>query len=132
AILSNASEKDTKLIYQFGVNVGIAFQLQDDILDVYGDPKHFGKKPGGDILANKKTFLLVKALEICDNETCQQLSRLLDAKNLDPEQKIAQVKALYDTLGIRDLAQANKQAYIVDAFNALEDIDVDDIRKAPL
>lgn len=132
AILSNASEKNTKLIYQFGVNVGIAFQLQDDILDAYGDPRHFGKIPGGDILANKKTYLLVKALEIGDNKARDQLSHLLNTKPLDPGQKIAQVKNIYDALDVRNLAQSSKQAYIDEAFSALNGIDVEDGRKAPL
>lgn len=132
AILSDASETDTKLINQFGVKIGVAFQLQDDILDVYGNPQHFGKKPGGDILANKKTYLLVKALEISNEETHAELSRLLASEHLDPEHKITQVKAIYDMLGIQQLAQATKQDYSDEAFNALNDIDVDDELKVPL
>lgn len=132
AILSNAGEKDIQLINQFGVNVGIAFQLQDDILDAYGDPTHFGKLPGGDILANKKTYLLVKAWEVGDNKTRQQLAQLFSTKHLHPEQKITQVKAVYDALDVQNLAQLSKQAYIDKAFSALDNIDVDDNRKAPL
>src|SRR5690606_5809346 len=132
AILSGASDADIRLIYRFGVNVGLAFQLQDDLLDVYGNPEQFGKKPGGDILANKKTYLLVKALGISDHATRAELSGLFGDPQPEPEQKIAGVKGVYDRLGIQQLAEASKQAYIDEAFKALDNIGVPDARKVPL
>src|SRR5690606_31876884 len=96
AIISGANAVDARLIYTFGINVGIAFQLQDELLDVYGNPRQFGKQPGGDILANKKTYLLVKALEIADEATRSGLTGLFTATHRSPEAKISAVTALYD------------------------------------
>lgn len=132
AILSDAAEADAQLIFRFGVNVGIAFQLQDDLLDVYGNPRHFGKKPGGDILANKKTYLLVKALDVADDATSAELADLFAASHLEPEHKIARVKDIYDRLDIQKLAKADKQAYIDEAFKTLDGIRVQEARKVPL
>ncbi len=131
AILSDASEADAQLIYEFGVNVGLAFQLQDDILDVYGDPSHFGKQKGGDILANKKTYLLVKALETADSATKAELLSWLSNHD-SPTEKIERVTAIYDQLGVKDAVEMVKQQYIEQAFRALDGIAVPDARKLPL
>ncbi len=131
AILADAHETDATLIYHFGVNVGIAFQLQDDILDVYGDPQHFGKKRGGDILANKKTYLLVKALDMADAETKAELTHWL-ADRSQPAAKIDGVTAIYDKLGVQSAVEAAKQTYIQQAFMALDNVRVESTRKAPL
>lgn len=131
ALLADATEADADLIYDFGVGVGIAFQLQDDILDVYGDPEQFGKQRGGDILANKKTYLLLKALEKADTGTRDRLDTWL-ADTSRPAEKIEQVMAIYDQLDVRGEAEAAKQAYMEQAYAAFDRIGVDDIRKAPL
>lgn len=131
ALLADATEADADLIYDFGVGVGIAFQLQDDILDVYGDPEQFGKQRGGDILANKKTYLLLKALEKADTGTRDRLDTWL-ANTSRPAEKIEQVMAIYDQLDVRGEAEAAKQAYMEQAYAAFDRIGVDDIRKAPL
>src|SRR5690606_17901778 len=128
---AGASDADAQHSYHFGVGVGIAFQLQDDILDVYGDPEQFGKQRGGDILANKKTYLLLKALEKADSETRAKLDRWL-AESTQPSQKTEQVMGIYDLLAVRNEAEAAKQAYMEQAYTALERIDVADSRKAPL
>ncbi|PLX19439.1 MAG: isoprenyl synthetase, partial [Marinilabiliales bacterium] len=88
ALLGGANEKDADLLYQFGLNIGLAFQLQDDYLDVYGDVKVFGKKIGGDIVANKKTFMLIKAQEMARGEIKEQLNQLLNEQDFDRETKI--------------------------------------------
>ena len=88
AIIGGASDKDSELMYDFGRNLGLAFQIQDDLLDIYGDIKVFGKIPGGDILTNKKTFLLVKALEIASKEQIKQLHELFSLKEIDPVIKV--------------------------------------------
>ena len=132
AIISGASAADAQLIDTFGVNVGIAFQLQDDLLDVYGNPEQFGKQSGGDILANKKTYLLVKALEIADNPTRTALTGLFAGTGQAPADKIKAVTDIYNRLGIRQLAENDKQAYIDKAFEALNLIGVNDDRKTAL
>ena len=88
AIIGGATEKDSDLIYDFGKNLGLAFQIQDDLLDIYGDAKVFGKIPGGDIIANKKTFLLVKALEIASRDQLKQLQELFSGAEPDSNVKV--------------------------------------------
>ncbi|MFB2119280.1 polyprenyl synthetase family protein [Parapedobacter sp. 2B3] len=131
ALLARATETDAQLIYDFGVDVGIAFQLQDDILDVYGDPAQFGKQRGGDILANKKTYLLVKALEMADATMRTELDGWL-ADPSNPSEKIAQITAIYDALGVRSEVETAKQRHVKQAYTALDAIRADDRRKAPL
>ena len=94
AILGGASSEDAEKLYDFGVQIGIAFQLQDDLLDVYGDSAVFGKKIGGDILCNKKTYMLIKALERADKAQLSELNDWLAAESFSPEEKIAAVTAL--------------------------------------
>src|SRR5690606_2063011 len=131
ALLAGANKADAQLIYDFGVGVGIAFQLQDDILDVYGDPEQFGKQRGGDILANKKTYLLVKALETADAKTLSELHDWMKTSD-QPERKINRVTAIYDSLGIQQATEAMKQLYAAQAYAALDKISVDKSRKLPL
>ncbi len=131
AILGNADETDAQLIYQFGVDVGIAFQLQDDILDVYGNPQEFGKQQGGDILANKKTFLLIKAQELADTQTRLELEHWL-SDNDHPTEKINWITSLYNDLGVQQEAEAAKRMHATRANAALDTIHVDDQRKLPL
>lgn len=131
ALLAGANKADAQLIYDFGVGVGIAFQLQDDILDVYGDPEQFGKQRGGDILANKKTYLLVKALEMADTATRSTLNDWL-ADHSNPLDKIRNVTAIYDALGIRSEVEAAKQLHVKQAYTALDALPVEVARKTPL
>lgn len=111
AMLGGASVGDSDALYDFGMNMGVAFQLQDDWLDVYGDPAVFGKNIGGDILCNKKTYLLIKAFERADEARKARLEAWLDAVSYTPEEKIAAVTALYDQLGVKELCRQKIEEY---------------------
>jgi geranylgeranyl diphosphate synthase type II len=130
AIVSDASEEDRKLIYEFGQNLGIAFQIQDDILDLYGDPEKFGKQIGGDIIANKKTLLLLKALEVAqlNSEINVDEMLLMDDHLL----KIETAKSMFDTLGVLAFAREQMTFYQDKALGALKEISVSSIRKKTL
>ena len=122
ALVGGASQKDQDHIAQFGMNIGIAFQLQDDILDTFGDPKKFGKKVGGDIIQNKKTFLILKALEIATPAQRQELHSLYQSTSVEENQKVQAVKALFEKLDIRQLAEIERNKYQKMAFEHLEAI----------
>ncbi|WP_131537403.1 polyprenyl synthetase family protein [Pedobacter nototheniae] len=132
AIIGKASEKDADLIYQFGENIGIAFQLQDDILDVYADPDKFGKQVGGDIIANKKTFLLLKAFELAKDENLDALENWTSYKKFDVGQKVSAVKQVYDALNIQNIAKASMDEYLNKALAVFKQIDVSDEAKSKL
>lgn len=102
ALLGGASEEEADLFRAFGVNIGVAFQLKDDLLDVYGDQAKFGKQVGGDILANKKTFLLIKALQDARGEQHRALLSWIEATNFNPEEKVTEVTKIYDALQIQE------------------------------
>jgi geranylgeranyl diphosphate synthase type II len=132
AILANASDENADHIYSFGKNIGIAFQLRDDILDVYGDREKFGKQTGGDILSNKKTFLLLKALELAKGETAKHLLVSLDNNPVDAKakgEKVFLVKEIYNTLGLEELAEKEMNHFYEIAVSELEKISVNDERK---
>lgn len=103
ALVADASEEDAEALYRFAEKIGLAFQLQDDYLDVYGDPAVFGKKIGGDILCGKKTYLLINAFRLADEATREQLLNLINDKEMDAQTKIAEVTAIYNRLGIARL-----------------------------
>src|ERR1700744_5956743 len=124
ALIGGASTADATLLSNFGVQLGIAFQLQDDILDVYGDPEKFGKQVGGDIIANKKTYLLIKALELAEGKQKWQLDNLLAATEFDNDTKVAAVTGIYNDLQIRHYAETAMQTYADKAFAALEQINL--------
>lgn len=124
ALLGNAKQADADLLYEYGINVGLAFQLQDDWLDVYGDPDVFGKKRGGDICANKKTYLLLKALEVSDQPTLLQLDQWLLKSDFDEEQKIGAITAIYDKTGVSKATQNLMRSYHDKALVALEKVAV--------
>lgn len=124
AVLANASADDAERLYEFGVQIGVAFQLQDDLLDVYGDPAVFGKKIGGDILCNKKTYMLIKALELADDEQADELKRWIAADAFDPETKIAAVTALYNQMGIRSVCENKMREYYTRAMESLDAVSV--------
>jgi geranylgeranyl diphosphate synthase type II len=119
AIVGGASEEEAMHLYQLGVYLGLAYQLQDDLLDVYGDPGTFGKNIGGDILSNKKTFLLIYALEQASKPQNEELHRWFEKKSFDPEEKIAAFKRIYDNLGVREATVAKIEAYYNKAWEHL-------------
>ncbi|AYL95869.1 polyprenyl synthetase family protein [Mucilaginibacter celer] len=129
SIIGGASATDAELIDAFGVNLGIAFQLQDDILDVYGDPEKFGKQVGGDIISNKKTYLLIKALELAKNEAKAELNNWINLDQFDNIEKVAAVTAIYDSLDVRPYAEQAMHSFADKAFAALEAISLPEDHK---
>lgn len=132
ALIGKANSEDAEALYKFGENLGLAFQLQDDILDVYGDPEKFGKQVGGDIIANKKTFLLIKAIELADDLDKEELNYWLNEENADSEVKVKAVTDVYNRLGIRQLAEHEMNAFAEKALSALEKIRADADKKKVL
>lgn len=120
AILAGAPEAERKALREFGTNIGIGFQLKDDLLDAYADPKNFGKQVGGDILANKKTFLLIHALEKAKGKQKAALQGWLTARKFKKQEKIAAVKNLYDVLAIPALTEKKANHYFTQAFRKLD------------
>jgi geranylgeranyl diphosphate synthase type II len=129
ALIGGANEKDADFLYTFGEQLGIAFQLQDDILDVYGDPDKFGKQVGGDIISNKKTFLLIKAQELATDDNAVSLSAWINHTSANPQEKVAAVTGIYNTLQIREQAEQAMATYASKAFAALDSIDLPDMHK---
>ena len=129
AIIGGTSEGNCRHIYEFGKNLGIAFQIQDDYLDAFGDPEKFGKDVGGDIRQNKKTFLLLHALEVAKPEQKKLLVKLMEE---NPADKVAQVLLIYKDCQVDDWANALKEKYLQTALTHLEDIAVLAQRKKPL
>lgn len=111
AILADAPEADAENLYRFGEQIGLAFQLQDDYLDVYGDPAVFGKAIGGDILCNKKTYMLINAFNRSDAAQHEELERWVSASDFDGREKIAAVTQLYNEMGIDQVARDKMQSY---------------------
>lgn len=129
ALLGKASEGNQQHLYEFGRKLGIAFQIQDDYLDAFGDPDKFGKQVGGDILSNKKTFLMIHALEEAGSADKQYLKELL---NSNPPDKVEQVLTIFKKCGVDAWANELKDMYLTNAFNHLDDIAVTSSRKQPL
>ena len=132
AILAGASKEDQENLYKFGEQVGLAFQLQDDLLDVYGDPKVFGKNIGGDITSNKKTYMLINAVNRANEAQCQELMGWIEAKTFDREEKVKAVTRLYDEIGIRQLCEEKMEACYAVAKECLAKVSVSEERKAEL
>jgi geranylgeranyl diphosphate synthase, type II len=132
ALIANAEEKDAALVYKFAWNIGISFQIQDDILDTYGEPEKFGKKVGGDIVQNKKTYLVLKALEIANDVDAKNLAILMNSPTTNEKEKIEEVKEIFDRLNVKREAELLKEAYQNKAFEALAAINVEEMRKNPL
>jgi geranylgeranyl diphosphate synthase, type II len=132
AILGKADDKDSDLLYDFGKYLGIAFQIQDDLLDVYGDVNVFGKISGGDIVTNKKTFLLVRALETATGNRLKKLQEQLSLKEFDRDTKIQAVMEIFDELDIRALTEKLANEYINKALGLLEKVSVARKRKSEL
>ena len=130
ALFAGASDTDCTLTYSFGLNLGLAFQIKDDLLDVYGDQDVFGKRTGNDILTNKKTWLYLRALEKADAEEKKVLLHYYSGKDFDIDEKVTVITGLYDKLRIRDEAEALMQEYNDKALADLDAISVSDDRKA--
>lgn len=132
ALLANADEKDLNHIRLFGESLGIGFQLKDDLLDVYGDAKKFGKQPGGDILANKKTYLLIKALELSSVKENKKLKQWLTKIDFDPDEKLEAVKECYDRAGIINVTNEKISKCYNEALRHLNAINASLHRKSQL
>ena len=132
AILADASAEDADNLYKFGEQIGLAFQLQDDYLDVYGDTKVFGKAIGGDITSNKKTFMLINAFNHANAEQRAELQKWVDAKDFDRNEKVAAVTRLYNEIGIDKLAQEKIAYYFEQSKKYLDAISVSEERKQVL
>lgn len=129
AIIAETSEENCKLIYEFGLNLGIAFQLQDDYLDAFGDPKTFGKQVGGDIIENKKTYLYLKAVEFADKNQFEQLMHLFSIQPDDTIDKINSVKRIFNETGASDATQQAIHDFTFKAFETLQQISIDNEKK---
>jgi len=130
ALLAGANAEQSKLIYEFGINIGIAFQLQDDYLDSFGDQDTFGKRIGGDIVCNKKTFLLLSALHCAEEKNKQELERWIQTKEFNEEQKISAIKKIYTQTEVDKKSQVLMEDYYKKAMNNLDEIDGNsDIKK---
>ena len=129
ALVANSSDEDAQYIYDFGVNLGVAFQLQDDYLDCFGDPEKFGKQVGGDIISNKKTFMMLKALEL---DNTGELTSWLDKPDFDIEEKVAAVKLIYKNLGVDKLAFKLMDQYYNKGLESLQAIKTADVKKTTL
>jgi geranylgeranyl diphosphate synthase type II len=133
-IIAGADEVTTQSLYDAGVNMGLGFQLKDDLLDVYGDPEKFGKQVGGDIIANKKTFMLIEALLLAEGETKKKLDYWLHLEQgtYDTAAKVTAVTNIYTELGIDKIAEVHAEAFFAKGFEALEKLPVSVERKKPL
>ena len=133
ATIAGADEKNIQALYDFGINIGMSFQLQDDILDLYSDVEVFGKRHGGDIADNKKTYLYLKALELADGEDKERLQRYFTMRvDHDEEEKIAEVKKIYDRLHVKEEVERVMMDYDRKAFALLDSITLPDEKKKHL
>lgn len=129
AMLAGASQEDADNLYRYGETVGLAFQLQDDLLDVYGDAAVFGKKIGGDICCNKKTFLLIKAMELASPQQRKELEEWMAQENFDADAKIEYFTSLYNSLGVRTLCEERIAALFANCDSYLDAVSVPQERK---
>lgn len=132
AVIGGADTENAKKLYCFGENLGLAFQLQDDYLDAFGNTRSFGKKIGGDISANKKTFLLLKALELAQGAYHDELTSLLGNSNIAESEKIKNVLAIYEKLGIKTHTEDEMKKHFEKAIGYLEEINIDEKQKDAL
>lgn len=133
ATVAEAKDADIQRLYDFGIDLGMSFQLQDDILDLYSDVETFGKRHGGDIADNKKTYLYLKALELASEKDRKRLEYLFTLRiDHDEEEKIEEVKAIYDRLHVKEVVEKVIAEYDCKAFQSLDSIDLPDERKKHL
>ena len=131
-LMAGASEADQAALYSLGEKIGLAFQLQDDLLDVYGDPKVFGKNIGGDITSNKKTYMLINALNLANPIQRKSLTRWIGTKHFDRSEKVAAVTALYNAIGIRQLCENRINYYFEQGRKHLKQLSVAEEQKSEL
>ncbi len=129
AIVAETTNENADLIYDFGLNLGLAFQLQDDYLDAFGDPETFGKQVGGDIIENKKTYLYLKAIAFSDENQKNQLLHLFSIHPLDNKDKITSVKEIFNASGASSATQKSIQEYTLKAFETLEKMNISSDKK---
>lgn len=132
AIIARSSEELQDAIYDYGINLGIAFQLQDDYLDAFGDPRNFGKQVGGDIIENKKTFLYIRAMELATEEEKSELKNLFSIKPQNPHDKIQTVKEIFIESGAAEVTRKEIEKYTKRAFQILESLEVPENNKGVL
>jgi geranylgeranyl diphosphate synthase, type II len=132
AVIAGANEKDVDNIYAFGEYVGLAFQLQDDLLDVYGNQDKFGKKIGGDIMTNKKTFLYIHALQEAKGKDLEMLQHYFSSLDFDPEEKVSKVRNIYDKLGVKDATEKRINEYYEKALEYFKKISAPEDKKSIL
>jgi len=132
AVLANANDKLADELYEFGINLGLAFQLQDDLLDSFGNQQYFGKKIGGDILANKKTFLSIKALENAKGDIKTELLDWLNKKEFNSSEKIEGVLKIYNQLNIKELTEQKIDTYFQKCRTVFQQISIEESRKKQL
>ena len=132
AIVAGASSEDQDKIYEFGKNLGIAFQIQDDYLDAFGDPETFGKQIGGDIIENKKTFLYLRAMAFCDADEMMQLEHLYSIYPEDIEDKVSTVKQVFMSTGSAEATKMEIEIYTIKAFSVLSTINISEDKKTLL
>lgn len=134
ALVGGADETNAQLLYEFGKHIGIAFQLQDDILDVYSDTEKFGKQKGGDIVANKKTYLLLKAMEMAESNRYlkEELQQWIHAPEFVPQEKVEAISSVYNFLNIKELARNEMRRHYDTALTFLENISVEETKKHKL
>lgn len=132
AMLGGGDQEDVENLYKFGEKMGLAYQLQDDLLDVYGDPTKFQKKLGGDIVDNKKTFMLINAYQRANQEQKAELDRWMNTQEFDSAEKIEAVTHIYNILGIDKLAQQKIEELFALSLQSLDKVKVDEAKKAEL
>lgn len=132
AILGDAPKDDADNLYRFGERIGLAFQLQDDLLDVYGDANVFGKRIGGDIASNKKTFLLIQAFNNADGRQRAELNRWISAERFDRDEKVKAVRGIYDEIGVREMCLELINSYYEESRLFLQNVALPDDRKVHL
>src|ERR1035437_3444487 len=129
ALIAGADKNDAQLLYDYGKNLGIAFQLQDDILDVYGDKDKFGKQVGGDIISNKKTYLLLKAYQLAKGENLALLDNWINKTEFNPEEKVEAVVSIFNNLNVKEEAKVEMQSFYKKAMMIFSKIDIPHERK---
>ena len=132
ALCANADKQDAQNLYEFGCHLGIAFQLQDDILDVFGDPEIFGKQAGGDILSNKKTYLKLRALEKASTSQASDLKKWYSSKEFDSVEKVTAVTQLFENLNVREDAEMEMRRHYDIALKSLHNVQGSESHKAVL
>lgn len=131
-VLAGANESDLANLYAYGETMGLAFQLQDDILDVYGDPEVFGKKIGGDIVCNKKTYMLIKAMELASPEQRAVIEHWISLEKFDEVEKVAAITKVYDEIGVREICERKINELFAQCDTYIEDVSLPAERKCEL